>query len=42
MLTQTDWENVHKMTHMLLDYGMAFLIFFGLYKIICKMIEVPK
>jgi len=42
MLTQTDWENLHKMVHMCFDYGVTVLVFFGLYKIICKMIEGQK
>lgn len=42
MLSQTDWENLHKIIHMFLDYGMAVLVFYGLYKIMSKMIEAPK
>ena len=42
MLNQTDWENLYKMTHMFLDYGVTILVFFGLYKIICKMTEGPR
>ncbi len=42
MLSQTDWENLHKMIHMFLDYGMAALVFFGLYKFMSKIIEGPK
>lgn len=42
MLSQTDWENLHKMLHMVLEYGVTVLVFFGLYKIICKMMEGSK
>lgn len=42
MLSQVDWENIHKMFRMICEYGVTVLVFVGLYKIITKMLEGGK